>query len=266
MQGLNLKGSHQAIARMNGAQGFWRRQFTGACTDAQKTFDGIFGIVVPHLCFIFDPVVFTVHHLLGPSFLLPYKLPVYFMSLISMVALALWLYRGEKLRALSGVLGGILLSGAACSLLIGALILPISLIGLIVLVGVLGFIPFVTAFVYLRNGLRALRSPNLNFPHAKAIGALMLGVLLTIDLPALAHWKANRIITQAMNDVLQGNSNATAAVGRLKYLGWAGDSDEIVWAYAREENQERKGKLAQAYQQIIGQNIEERLALLRLVD
>src|SRR5215467_10779528 len=37
--------------------GFWKRQFQQEATKAQKRFDWMFGVVMPAVCFYFDPIV-----------------------------------------------------------------------------------------------------------------------------------------------------------------------------------------------------------------
>ena len=38
--------------------GFWRRQFGSNVTTKQKGFDWTVGVVLPLICFLFDPIVF----------------------------------------------------------------------------------------------------------------------------------------------------------------------------------------------------------------
>ena len=39
--------------------GFWRRQFQDRITGGQRKFDWFFGVIMPSICFFFDPIVFT---------------------------------------------------------------------------------------------------------------------------------------------------------------------------------------------------------------
>ena len=131
--------------------GFWRRQFQENVTSNQKVFDWIFGIVLPVICFTFDPFVFSRNNTpLGP--IKPFAYLLSFASIMMMMAFLLW---GRKLKWLNGFLSGFFALGATISLLIGVLLFPFSLIGLIVLVGALGFTPLFSAFVYWRNAVRA---------------------------------------------------------------------------------------------------------------
>lgn len=273
MKGHNLTGRElETFQRQETSRrwrDFWPRQFSNTITKAQVRWDVVLGIILPVLCFIFDPIVFKGNiHDGGTPFipisLTQFKLFVYFFSALAILTFALWLWLGSKVGLLSGILAGIMLAGAAGSFLIGVLILPLSLIGLMFLIGALGFIPFFTAFVYLRNGIRALNAAKLKFVQPKLAGAVVLGVALVVGVPALSHWQVNKMVAQSMADILRSDGGSTeAAVRRLQYVGWAADLDQIVWAYAQEQEPSRKQNLAGAYREITGSEIENRLAIMR---
>jgi len=224
---------------------FWRRQFASNMTIPQLTYDVIFGIVLPVLCFIFDPIVFS-----GSEFVVhaQYKSFVYLFSALSIVTLVVWLLTYRALKSAGGIIAGILLSGAGCSLLIGILILPLSLAGLMFIIGVLGFTPFFTAFVYLRNGVRAMKSSESYVSHTKLVSSLLSGAFLVIALPFAAYTIINGMVSRSIVDLTKDEPQAVEnAITRLKYVGWSGDMDKIVWAYSKERDQLRKQNLARAY-------------------
>jgi hypothetical protein len=138
-------------------QGFWRRQFGEQATPKQRRFDVAFGFVLPALCFVFDPLVFREWFSDEPGFLLGrWQFYAYTVSALEMVALAAWLSGAGGRGRPPAALGGVLLAGGVFSLVVGVLILPFSLVGILFFfVGVLGFTPLLTAVVYLRNGWRA---------------------------------------------------------------------------------------------------------------
>src|SRR5262245_16329797 len=110
---------------------FWRRQFASAMTIPQLAYDVTFGVVMPILCFIFDPIVFSDRGFItGFVPLAQYRSLVYLFSALSIVALLAWLLTHRAVKSVGGIIAGILLSGAVCSFLIGILILPLSLVGL----------------------------------------------------------------------------------------------------------------------------------------
>lgn len=245
--------------------GFWRRQFSDDVTTPQLKFDVAFGVVLPVLCFVFDPAVFKGGF--AGSALIPelaqYKILVYLFSGLSIVTLSLWLVMGSRIGWPGGVVAGVLLSGSLCSLLIGLLILPLTLFGLLLLIGVLGFIPFVTSFVYLRNSVRASNRAKVSSGRPRLAASLLLGAALAVGPPALAHRQLSREVTRLMDALLRGDARAAeSAVRRLRYLGWAVDVDEMVRAYSREPDPARRDNLARAYKEITGEDIKTRLAVL----
>lgn len=131
---------------------------------------------------------------------------------LGILTLTLWLLAGKWLDIASGSIAGILLAGALFSGLLGLALVPFSTIGLIVIVGIFGFTPLVTAFVYWRNGLRALRRANgtMISTHKRILvtASMIVAVLLVLGLPILAQWRAASVIREAARVLV---SNPTAA-------------------------------------------------------
>jgi hypothetical protein len=133
------------------ARPFWQRQFGPEPSRWQVAFDLAAGILLPLVCLAADPIVFR-----GDSFMPPLlghrALLCYAAIGTSLLALALWLL----CRRPAALLAGFLLAGALFALLLGVFLLPFSMIGLFANgLGALGLSPFLTAFVFWRNGLRA---------------------------------------------------------------------------------------------------------------
>ena len=244
---------------------FWSRQFSSNVTSPQKVFDVVVGVVAPVLCFICDPIVFRNNLGFTPFNLdlSPFQLPVYFFSGLSILTLLLWLKLRNRSGELSAVIAGILLAGSVGSLIIGIVILPLTMFGLLVLIGILGFTPFVVSFVYLRNAIRAFKNAKPLITRPQLMTSFLLGAILVSGPPTVAHWQIRRMVTQSMNDLLTGDvQTAEWATQRLRYVGWAADLDQVVWTYSREADQTRKAALAKAYKEITGKDITTRLMIL----
>ncbi len=246
---------------------FWARQFSNDVTTTQLIFDVVFGVVAPFLCFVFDPIVFN-NGFGGTPFspdLARFKLLVYLFSGLAIITLSLWLILRGRSGRLNAIIAGVLLSGSFFSLLIGILILPLSILGFILLlIGIFGFTPFLVAFVYLRNGVRALNTAKPLLDQPQLAASLMLGAVLVIAPSVIAHRQVSRIGTQSMNDLLTGDAHAAeSATERLRYFAWTVDLDQVVWRYSGETDQTRKATLAKAYREITGNDITGRqMALL----
>lgn len=267
MDELSIAGVRRVHPRRR--QGFWQRQFDDAPTTAQRRFDVMFGIVLPVLCLACDPVVFG-GGLMGNSGLYSaYGLYAYTISALEMVALCAWLCAAGRAGRRPAALAGMLLAGGLFSFVVGCAILPYSLIGLLfLLIGALGFIPFLTAFVYLRNGWRAAGavgragqgSPGL------AAAALACGFLFALGVPTLAHVSVTNEVAAALEDVREGRELSLAQWRALRLAGAASGSavyDEMVWEYHRERDPARRARLAKAYAEITGgSDIKRRLAIL----
>lgn len=244
-----------------GRLGFWRRQFASPPTRRQLAFDVAAGIVLPIICLAFDPVVFRGG---APGPLLGgYRAFSYVAIGFGVSALALWLWLKRWTAPLSGVIGGALAAGALFSFGVGVVILPLSLIGLFLLIGALGFSPFLTSFVFLRNALRALAHARLRVTTAQLVVLALLGAAVAIGGPSAAQWKISQMMSRSIQEIVGGGeAPVRLSIVTLRLLAVVGDTDEIVWAYEREADPRRKERLAKAYREITGTDIEDRLMIL----
>lgn len=168
-------------------KGFWRRQFRPGATAAQRRVDWVLGVILPLICFYFDPIVFRSSGGFEAPMFGKFRMAAYVMAFVSIMAMAAWLLWGEKLNWLSGWLGGIFLAGAAVSFVVGLALLPISLIGLIVLIGALGFTPMLTAFVYFRNAFRSIDVAKGYFDTRTLNYVILLGAMIATIVPYVIY-------------------------------------------------------------------------------
>jgi hypothetical protein len=265
-----LGDARYATPQPRRARGFWQRQFDDAPTPAQRRFDVLFGIVLPILCLVFDPIVFRGGLMREVGLYSKYQFYAYTLSALEMVALCAWLLSAGRAGRRPAALAGMLLAGALYSFFVGLTILPFSVVGLLfLLVGALGFIPFLTAFVYLRNGWRAAGavgragtgSPGL------AAAALACGFVFALGVPGVAHMSIKREVSAALADVRDGRELSPARRRALRMAvetsGFAA-YDELVWEYQMERDPARRARIAKAYAEISrGGDIDRRLAFLQ---
>ena len=244
-------------------KGFWRRQFQKEATAAQKKFDWIFGVVLPVICFVFDPVVFK-GSLLGNegAWLGDFKFFAYVLSFVSVMAMSAWLIWGAKLKWFNGFLAGLFAVGGLISLGIGIVIFPISLLGLIVIIGVLGFTPLFTSIVFFRNALRAFHSAELFLEKSVLIRAFALTGMFS----AIVPWVLNVQIRNDLDEMSKGNAQVIRVKAqRLKYVAPLINFDFLARQYTSENqtlHPERKAALAEAYRELTGKNLERQSQFL----
>lgn len=171
-------------AAVEAKSGFWRRQFQQEQTSAQKKFDWIFGVVLPVVCFFFDPIVFVSG---GMEHLHDYKIGVYLLTYVSIMAMVAWLLWREKLKWLNAVLAGLFAAGALVALTIGIVIFPISLVGLIFLIGALGFTPLITSVIYARNSVRATRAARPFLEKYVLVHILAVSAIFSLVIPYVVN-------------------------------------------------------------------------------
>lgn len=253
--------------------GFLRRQFSPPTTYAQTVFDALFGIVAPVLCFVCDPIVFRSSEF-GSALLVDYQAFAYLVSGVEILSLIIWLVWGRNSRQATRLAGGMLMAGAVFSGLIGILILPFTLMGLMLGIGVFGFIPFLTALVYLRNAQRAFRlagKPAI-VPEASQhqrevktlgagarIGATLVGCLLVLGPPAALSFAASMFVSQAMEAVLSvDEQKADLAINEITYLKFLAPPqlDKLISAYQQAQEPARKEQLKRRYLKLTGNDID----------
>jgi hypothetical protein len=177
--------------------GFWARQYDRNITTRQKVFDFVFGVAGPIALLALDPIMFRGGAC--PGFNANLAAFVYFAVGLGVIALSVWLVAGPRLRWWVAPLAGALLTGGLFALAVGVVMLPFSLLGLIACIGVLGFVPFVTMFVYHRNGLRALEMARaLSIGWGRATGLVLAGALLVVIIPGLIQWRTTAVIDRAV--------------------------------------------------------------------
>jgi len=103
-----------------------------------------------------------------------------------------WLIWRDKLGGFGAFLSGIFFLAGLISLALGIAMIPISLIGLMAIVGVLGFTPLFTSVIYLRNGVRALRAAKITLGRSKLNYAAAIGAIWAFAIPYTLNVEVNR--------------------------------------------------------------------------
>jgi hypothetical protein len=242
--------------------GFWRRQFRPEATRRQTVFDVLLGVVLPVLCFIFDPLVFRGNFIGGMPLFGSLQFLAYAIAFIEISTLTIWLCARERVGAYTVAIGGFLYAGALVSFLIGVILLPFSAIGIFFAgIGLLGLIPFLTAIVFWRNGRRAVNLHPCGATPRRKLAAFIMGMIFAAGFPLAAHLKISRVTRASLQTIQQGDAgeveDATEQLRLINYLTGA-NTDELVWAYQSEQDQTRRERLARAYRRITGQDIETR--------
>jgi hypothetical protein len=224
--------------------------------------DVVFGIFAPLACLIFDPAVF---HLrmgipLNSPLLGPWRVFFYVAIPLAVASLSVWYIFRSRAGYLLPFLAGIFVAGGVVSFLLGVALLPFSLLGLTYNgIGVFGFIPFITSYVYLRNYQPALRAAA---PYDWKIVLFPLGIAFAIVLPGLVWRQAANFVEAPLAQVADADESVRgAALGTLKMAFWC-DVDcylPLITRYQREKDAARKQRIAAAYQALTGRDIERAL-------
>lgn len=243
-------------------KGFWRRQFQTEATASQIKFDWIFGVVLPVICFAFDPVVFK-GNALGEAFLGTYKPFAYILSFVSIMAMSGWLIWGAKLKWLNALLAGLFIVGSIISLIVGVILLPFSLLGLVVLIGILGFTPLCSSIVFLRNSLRAYRAAKPFLERGVLIHLFALGVIFSLVVPYVTNVEVKR----NLDEIIAGDAQMVRKkASNLKYVAPLVNFDPLAIRYHRSAPSERETEkmkaIVEVYKELTGEDLEKKARIL----
>ncbi len=174
--------------------------FSSLPTNTQIKIDMIFGIILPLICIIADPIVFkdwggfTTRH----GILSRYREFAYTFMAINIVTLLFYLVSKKN----SLLMSGCFFAGGIFAFVLGLRILPLSLVGLLFYgMGLLGFTPFLSAFVYICNGIQAYQM-NSKAGHFQKLQIVLLGFAFTVSVPIFVHLVLNPDILTRIESLL----------------------------------------------------------------
>jgi hypothetical protein len=245
--GINEEPTDKPSASSTPKAGFWRRQFQQTPTTKQKVFDWVFGVVLPLICVVADPIVFKGFGVEGP--LLGFARPfAYIFSFASILMMTGWLALGNRLRAIAAPLAGLFVAGSLISLCVGTVLLPFSILGMFLIIGVLGFTPFFSSLVYFRNGLRAAGSST-GIETSIAVYLAALGAIFSIIVPYLI----NRQINLYLDETVKGDVATIYSNGRrLRYISPLVDADYFRRKSCGSPDTDRSKALDSVYRDLSG--------------
>lgn len=207
-----------------------------------------FGVFGPLLCFKLQDS-------------LPIELLGRFEGAISLAAsvgvLLLLAHHSERVREprTSALLRGGLVASSLVAFVVGLMLLPLSFIGLLAGIGVLGFMPFGTAWVLLRASHEARATAVPLQPHVRT-GLAFVGAGLTLLVPVgqllaqrlaydVAFERLDRASTRSLED-------ANAALAWVPCLCEEPLVDEARW----EEDETRRDQLCRLYELRFGEPLD----------
>jgi hypothetical protein len=231
---------------MSTRPGFWRRQFLLPPTRAQAAWDVLFGIALPLGCLTVDRILFGGNHrtFFDGSIFGPTQIFAYGFIVTQVTILAAWMLLRRWLTRSAAYFTGPLLAGWIFSLVVGLILLPFSVFGLLVVIGALGLSPWLTGFVYFRSWrmARALAPPS---SRSRRFWLSIAGLAFAIT-PALALQVRAEYLIRRLGQA-----------SRFRLIPTA----ERVEAWAFEQDAERKVALSQTHERLIGLPIRPKTGL-----
>jgi hypothetical protein len=211
-----------------------------AATPARlRNSDIVFGIVLPIICFAADLALGRVTTVA--------PIAVWSFAGLGMIALLV------SARPISPVgmyelLHGVLIAAAAGATIIGVVILPLSFVALLFVVGLLGFVPFATAYVFGRRAYVLFRRTERPRWLVVALGGAMM-----FAVPIGLQYAEQLWLTSKFDAIESGDPNRTvAALHALNaYPLTLGRADQLV---CRSPSTTRNAAVTQAATRLLGRD------------
>jgi len=228
----------------------------------QLAFDLLFGIVAPLVLLVTDPAVFSTS-VARRAALPPYwALPAQIAGGCVLLALVVWILSGMRHRTPGVLVAGPLAIGGLLALGLGAALLDFAFTYADTLSGLLAFTPWLTAFVYLRQSVRAARAAT---QFSIGVPGLVIALGFLVPLMALAavgmatHARARQIEEMLLSSTRADHEAACAQIRSASDV----DFDRIAIAYDHLTKQDpRRPWLQEAYLRHVGLPIEQALERL----
>lgn len=207
------------------------------------------GVAMPLTMVAVDPIVFRSTDMWGLSVYGEFRPLGYSAIGCGTVAVAFHLLS----RTPSPFLAGALAAGSVFAAVLGVALLPLSFLGAFFLgVGLLGLSPFVSSLVVGWRARMALRSVK-----GQGLAPALLGFVAYFGLCAAAQWRASSVLDGVVRDVCSGRPElADAGIARLKRWRSLIEVEQLAVRWGREEDEERRQRLADAYQRLTGKSVE----------
>ncbi|MDJ0973810.1 MAG: hypothetical protein QNJ98_05075 [Planctomycetota bacterium] len=222
-----------------------------------------FGLLLPVACLLVDPLVFKAHPTEPVLFHVDPLYPhlwaaAWAFVLLEGTALVLHMLWRPVRRGDQALFAGVFLVGALGACGIGVRLLPYTIPGIFVGVGVLGLVPFATCVVYLRRAVRALRRSEVWTVRSLEV-VLLLGMALAVGTPAMV-WKAGRMISgSTLHELEVGRAGGVEmGIQRLRRYRFLVYMDDLVIRYDLSGDPEERRRLGRVYAAVMGRSIDAR--------
>src|SRR6266480_2009060 len=93
--------------------------------------------------------------------------------------------------------------------------------GLLMVIGILGFTPFVTAIVYFRNGYRAALNTAGLAAYPLRTASFLVGCVLAFGGPVVLATGINQVVSDSVEEIIHGDAQqASIAAQRVRPLSF----------------------------------------------
>lgn len=168
---------------------FLLRQLDRVLSGDNTKFNALFAIILPAICFAVDPIVFKNNGILSE-----YRGFAWSLATMTIVASAVGLAFGPRFGAFNAALGGLFLTSGVVSLVIGVFLFPFSLVGSLLLIGLLGFTPLFSSLAMFGMSRRMMQASSPHLEQPAALNVFMFTAFVSFLLPYMFNDEFKSII------------------------------------------------------------------------
>jgi hypothetical protein len=219
-----------------------------------------FGIVLPPICLAYDPGLF--HRGFISAIAAEIQVFAYLSIFVGMLALVISFRLNSVSERYILLIAAILIIGAIFAFIIWIVILPIWTFGLLVWgAGIIGFTPFITAYIYWRNGREAMLPLGLSMRSRRLAKIFVIAIFIVFGFPVLTQIAVNYKTYQTINEIVVGSdmNEILQTVKEIQTGFWCLDycQGEMARLYLDNlvNSEQRRQLLAMAYEGRTGRKI-----------
>jgi len=248
-------------------EAFWLRQMNPRISHWQILFDLTIGIGLVIFTLCLDDIIFKIDaspYKVNQSenndsfgncgWLGSFRAFAYTFFLLNMIILALF----QLLKKDWGFLSGVMATGALFSISICILFVPVAVVSILMIIFcgnsfkmLLGFVPAVVGFVYLRNAVRAYGFALQRNAKKIRLVVFYIGVSVAFLLPLCVQLLVESEYDDAITQIIsQDDVACTQGIQKLKRIAILVPPSWMIKSYFSMDNYRIKKNLARAYQKI----------------
>ena len=211
------------------------------------------GVFLPLTCLVLFPVIIP-SDLFGPHqkafFPGNVRTFAYVMIIASTLTSVIWV----SFCSFPSVCAGIMFAASLFALAVGTCLLPLSIIGLLFGIGILGFSPFVVAFVFCWHARIAYQTSTRRY----RLIVTLFSFMMMFAVPYAAQTYVNHVYQRYLSVLHSSDETLIRMTSRkICFLGPLLDTNVMITEYQNTSDEQYQKNLGYAYHELTGEDLQK---------